>query len=340
VDFSTNYDCDVRGHRINAGRRSVLRTLALTAITTCSVTRAQPADRIRRIGWLTLVNNYGPARNRALNLVRERLAELGWVDGRNIIIEPRWAENQPQRLPALAAELIALRVDVIVTQTNPATLVAKAATTRIPIVMTGVTQPVNSGIVSSLARPGGNVTGVTDNPGPGFVTKMAQLLMEAAPRVSRLAILGSEFYMSELEPAGPRLGIEVIRAPASTYREVPGALAGALRDRADGLFVLATSVNDPNRQAIVDFALAHRWPAIGGDRTFAAAGGLMSYWTDWNEVRRQTADYVDKILRGANPGDLPIQQPTKFELVLNLRTAQRLGLPIPQSLRLRADELI
>ncbi len=192
-----------------------------------------PPDRL-----LTLVNNYGPVRNRALNLVRGRLAELGWVDGRNIIIEPRWAKNQPQRLSALAAEPIALPLDVIVTQTTAATLVAKPATTRIPIVMTGVTQPVNLGIVSSLARPGGNVTAVTDNPGPGFVTKMAQLLMEAAPRVSRLAMLGTEFYMSELEPAGPRLGIEVIRAPASTYHEVPGALAGALRDRADGLFVL------------------------------------------------------------------------------------------------------
>jgi len=187
---------------------------------------------------LTLVHNYGPGRHKALNLVRGRLAELGWVDGRNITIEPRWAENQPQRLPALAEEMVTLDVDVIVAQTTQATIAAKKVTTRIPIVMTGVTQPVNLGIVSSLARPGGNVTAVTDNPGPGFVTKMAQLLMEAAPRVSRLAMLGTEFYMSELEPAGPRLGIEVIRAPASTYHEVPGALAGALRDRADGLFVL------------------------------------------------------------------------------------------------------
>ena len=164
---------------------------------------------------------------------------------------------------------------------------------------------------------------------------------KAAPSLSRLAILGTgESDMREIESAAPRIGFTTVRAPARFYQDVPSALVAALRDGANDMIVLATAVNDPNRKAIVDFTLKHRLPAVGGDRMFAEWGGLMSYWTDWKEVRRRTADYVDKILRGANPRDLPVERPTKFELVLNLRTAIEIGLAIPQSLRLRADELI
>ena len=326
--------------RYSPGRRHVLRAVALGGLSIASPVFAEP-HRIRRVGWLTNVKNYGPAGNRAINAFRARLAELGWAEGRNFIFEPRWAENQTERLPALAAELVSLQVDVIVAQTNAAALAAKNATATIPIVMTGATDPVVFGIVESLARPGANVTGVTGHPGAGFYTKMVQFLKEAAPRVSRLAILGaSALEMDALEAAAPGFALTTVRAPARSHHEVPAALEGALHDEANGLFVLATSVNDPNRKAIIDFALLHRWPAIGADRNFPKEGGLMSYWTDWDEVRRQTADYVDKILSGANPADLPIQQPTKFELVVNLRTARELGLALSPSLRLRADELI
>jgi ABC-type uncharacterized transport system substrate-binding protein len=170
---------------------------------------------------------------------------------------------------------------------------------------------------------------------------MAQLLREAAPGISRLAVVGSNDDVArELESASDILGLEIIRAPADTHHDVPAALAGALRARADSVLVLDTAVNDPNREGIVDFALTYRWPAMGGDRSFTAAGGLMSYWTDWIEVRRRTAVYVDRILRGSRPADLPIEQPAKFVLVLNLRTAARLGLSPRRELRFRADELI
>ncbi|HVE49375.1 MAG TPA: ABC transporter substrate-binding protein, partial [Casimicrobiaceae bacterium] len=214
-----------------------------------------------------------------------------------------------------------------VTQTNAATLAAKAATRAIPIVMTGASQPERSGIVESLARPGGNITGVTESPSSGFLVKMAQLLKEAAPRVSRLAVLGtSEWGMQELEDGLPTLGISIVRAPAVTQHEVADALTKALRAGANGLFAPATSVNDPNLDNIVRFALANRWPSIGSHPLFAPRGGLMSYGPDWIEIRKKTAIYVDKILRGAKPAELPIEQPTKFLFVLNLRTVSKLGL--------------
>lgn len=323
-------------------RRRALRALVLGALAPPAAILAQPAAGVRRVGWLTLVKNYGPSENLALNLVRATLAELGWVEGRNIAIEPRWAENDRTVLPALAAELVRLPVDVMVTQGDTATLAAVRATSEIPIVMTGINDPERLGVVASLARPGGNVTGVTNGSGPAFYRKMAQLLKQAAPNVSRLAVVGTEERVAQaLESAAGTLGLaEIIRAPASTHHEMQAALGVASRARADSLLALATSVNDPNRQAIVDFALAHRWPSIGGDRLFARYGGLMSYWTDWPEIRRRTAIYVDRILRGSKPADLPIVQPDKFLLVLNLRTAAALGLALGRELRYRADELI
>ena len=243
----------------------------------------------------------------------------------------------------LAAELVQLKVDVIVTQTTAAALAAKKATTTIPIVMAGSSSPDRLGLVKSLARPGENVTGMTNNPGTGFFAKMVQSLKDAAPRVSRLAVLAEPTISdstNEIEASAPSLGLTVIVLRASAPEQVPGILAAALRERADGLFISPSPVFDAQRLLIVNFALVNRLPSICGDRDFATAGGLMSYWTDWTDLRRKTATYVDKILRGANPGDLPVEQPTKFELVINIRVADALGLTIPQSLLVRANEVI
>jgi putative ABC transport system substrate-binding protein len=239
--------------------------------------------------------------------------------------------------------LVKLEVDVIVTASTPAALAAKEATTQIPIVMSGSSYPVERGLVSNLARPGKNITGLTHNPGPGFHQKLIQLLKDAAPKASRVAMLwspGEDGVLTEAQAAGPALGITLLDAGAREPAGVMVALDAAVRAGADALLVTPSPLNTSHRKTIVDFALAHRLPSIYGDTSFVRAGGLMSYWADWDEIRRRSATYVDKILKGAQAGDLPIEQPTKFELVINAKTAKAIGLVIPQSILLRADEVI
>ena len=262
-------------------------------------------------------------------------------------IETRYADDDSARLAVVTAELVALKVDVIVTITTPAAIAAKNATQSIPIVMAGSSSPVELGLVESLARPGHNVTGVTNNPGGGFNQKVLQLFKEAVPDVSRVALLwagadarGESGFLTELRAAAAALGITVLSAEAREPNQVPVALAAVLQQRPDGLFVTPNSVNTGQQKLIVDFALAKRLPAIFVDSRWVTSGGLMSYGIDWLELRRHTAIYVDKILRGVRPADLPVEQPTKFELVINLKTAKSLGLTIPQTLLVRADEVI
>jgi putative ABC transport system substrate-binding protein len=264
-----------------------------------------------------------------------------------VAIETRYADDDSARLAVVTAELVALKVDVIVTITTPAAIAAKNATQSIPIVMAGSSSPVELGLVESLARPGHNVTGVTNNPGGGFNQKVLQLFKEAVPNVSRVALLwagadarGESGFLTELRAAGAALGITVLSAEAREPNQVPVALAAVLQQRPDGLFVTPNSVNTGQRKLIVDFALAKQLPAIFVDSRWVTSGGLMSYGIDWLELRRHTAIYVDKILRGVRPADLPVEQPTKFELVINLKTAKSLGLTIPQTLLVRADEVI
>jgi putative ABC transport system substrate-binding protein len=304
--------------------------------------QAQPGGKVHRVGILNLGGVSANIPDIAAFL--ERLGQLGYVEGQNLRIEARSANRQSDRLPALAAELARLNMDVIVTITTPAALAAKAATTTIPIVMSGSAAPVALGLVASLARPGGNVTGVTNSPGRGFVAKQLQLLKEAAPKVSRVAIVMTSFVverssLEEMQAAGPALSMTPVSVivDSPTQTDVAALLAQA---RADALYVFPNSINNAHAKTISNFVATNQLPTMYADRDFVQAGGLMSYWVNWLELRRHAAVYVDKILRGAKPADLPVEDPTKFELVINLETAKALGLTIPQALLLRADEVI
>ena len=300
---------------------------------------AQPTGKIYRIGYLS------PGEP-GLGAFRTGLSQLGWVEGRHFVIEKRFGSTMQEGLRRLAAELVAIDVDVIVTVSTVAALAAKQATSTIPIVMSGSSDPVENGLVTSLARPGGNVTGLTNNPGGHFVRKLVQLLKDAAPAVSRVGVLWDSTNRAEadaftaLQAAATAMGMTAVNGDAHDAMAIPGVLAAVVRAGADGLYVSPSSLNGSQRKLIADFTLANRLPAIFGDRQFVVEGGLMSYWTDWTDLRRRSAAYVDKILKGAKPRDLPVEQPTKLELVINLKTANALGITISKELLLRADEVI
>ena len=305
-------------------------------------TEAQPIGKVYRVGVLSL-GNAAPD-DPDIAAFRGRLGQLGYVEGQNLRIDIRAAKRESARLPALAAELVRLDVDVIVTITTPAAQAAKAATTTIPIVMAGSASPVELGLVASLARPGGNVTGVTNSTGEGFVPKQLQLLKEAAPKISRVAILMTSFPFEKasfegMKTAGPALGVTPVSVVIDSANQ-PDVAAILTQARADALYVFPNSINRGHRATIAGFAAVNRLPTMYGERDSVEAGGLMSYWVNWLDLRRHAAVYVDKILKGAKPADLPVENPTKFELVINLKTAKALGLTIPQSLLLRADEVI
>jgi putative ABC transport system substrate-binding protein len=324
-------------------RRTFLGTLAGGLLAAPMDAQSQQTARLFRvIGWLHPSGAFGSS----FDAFRLRLGELGWIEGRNIAIVVRGAGGNLDQLPVLAAELAGLGVEVIVTASMPATLAAGKATTTIPVVMAGTGTGnglVELGLIKTLARPGTNVTGLTNNPGVGFYPKMVQLLKEVAPGVSRLAVLwnpGAAAELGAIKAAASALGITVVDAEARSAEGIPIALAAAVEAGADGLYCAASPINTSRGRFIVDFARTHRLPSIAGDREFVAAGGLLSYWTNWTELRRRSADYVDKILRGAEPADLAVEQPSKFELVINLKTAQAIGISIRPSLLLRADEVI
>ena len=316
----------------------VAAACALGAVYSICV-QAQAIGKVYRVGILSFRRL--PANDRDVAAFLERLGQLGYVEGRNLQIELRAADRQADRLPALAAELVRLDVDVIVTITTPAARAAKAATTTIPIVMAGSAAPVEEGLVASLARPGGNVTGVTNNPGQGFVVKQLQLLKEAAPRMSRVAILLTTDTVENRSLDAMRAmetSLGVISTPVIIDSPTQPDVAALLtRARADALYVFPNSINHAHGKTILDFATANRLPTMYGERESVEAGGLMSYWVNWLDLRRHAAVYVDKILKGAKPADLPVEDPTKFELVINLKTAKALGLTISQSLLLRAE---
>ncbi len=305
---------------------------------------AQQAGRVYRIGFLqTSAPEEQVHLTKALD---EGLRELGYVEGRNIVIERRFAGGKQERLPALAAEIVRLKVDVIVTGANPVIAAVKQATATIPVVMAVSRDPVGVGFIASVARPGGNITGLSNDPTPEIVGKYLELLKEAVPGVSRVALVwnpvppGARTYRDVVERAARKLGVAVQSVEVRGRDDFEGGFAAMGRGRADGVVVLPDPVIFSARDQVALLAVKNRLPAVTGLREFAEAGSLMSYGPNIAQQFRRAATYVDKILKGAKPGDLPVEQATKFELVINLKTAKALGLTIPRSLLLRADEVI
>jgi len=322
-------------------RRVFLVTAGIGAMLVPAVSRAQKADKVHRIGCLTLRD--GP-RN-VDEAFRQGLRELGYVEGRNLTIEYRWAAGQAERLPEMAAELVRLKVDIIVGAANPPIEAAKRATSTIPIVMTVVSDPVDTGLVRSLAHPGGNVTGLTLMTAE-LSGKRLQLMREIIPKAARIAVLTravaapAPFFLEQMRSAAQQMGIQLLVQSANAPEDLPGAFAAMQRERAQGLLVPISPFITNNLTRILELAAQHRLPAMYETRGFVDVGGLVSYGPNTVEMYRRAAFYVDKILKGAKPADLPIEQPTKFELMINLKTAKALGLTIPPSLLGRADEVI
>ncbi len=306
---------------------------------------AQQPAKVPRVGFLSPTSPSDPARQRGLAAFRQGLRELGYVEGHNIAIESRWADDKYNRLPDLAADLVRLKVDVIVAAAVPAIRAAKETTRTIPIVMAVVVDPVATGLVASLARPGGNVTGLSMM-APELVGKQMELLKEVVPKVSRMALLwnpanpGNLPQLQEAEVAARALGVRVQPLEARDPKEIDSAFAAMTRDRAGALMVLVDAMLVTQRTQIAGLAAKRRLPAVYGLRDHAEAGGLMSYGPHLPDLYRRAATYVDKILKGAKPAELPVEQPTRFELVVNLKTAKALGLTFPPSILIRADQLI
>jgi len=300
---------------------------------------AQRPGTVPRIGLL----GAPPPGDATYQALLQGLQELGYAEGKNILFEFRW--GQPRRLPELASELVRLNAEVIATFGTPAAQAAKQATSTVPIVMALIGDPIRTGIVASLARPGGNVTGVT-NLGSGTAQKRLELLKEAVPNASRVALLWNSAnpeqlaHLSEAEAGARSLGMTLHSVPVRRGEELEDALAALIRERPSALLVTGDTVLQSHIRQILAFAAHRRLPVVLQVRENAEAGGLMSYAPNRLDGIRRAAVYIDKILRGAKPGDLPIEQPTKFELVINLRTAKALGLRIPPSLLLRADHVI
>jgi putative ABC transport system substrate-binding protein len=306
---------------------------------------AQPGGKVSRIGVL-LPGSPGPEYERRLDAFRQGLRERGYVEGQNLAIEYRWAHATFERLPTLVAELIGLKVDVLVIDGVQAGVAAKSATGTIPIVMAVVGDPVRTGLVGSLARPGGNITGMTLMT-PELSAKRLELLKEVVPRATRVAVLLNPanrthaVHWKEAEGAAARLHLKLQAVEVQRSADLQPALSTIAGWRADALFVFEDPLFLPARQTeLVAFAAKHRLPTISGLRSLVDAGGLMSFGASFPDLFRQAATFVVKILKGAKPANLPVQQPTKLELVINLKTAQVLGLTIPQSVLLRADEVI
>ena len=344
------------GHRKNApsvptGRRPARWVIGLGALAlvlvflVVPVAAAQPAGKVYRIGYLGTSPPNTPENARILEAFRQGLRERGWVEGHNTIIEWRYSEGRAERFPDLAAELVRLKVDLIVTVAAPAARAAKQATTSIPIVAIAVSDPVGQGLVASLARPGGNVTGLATL-FPELAAKRLELLKEALPGVSRVAVLwnaanpGNVIIWEGVKVAARTLGVTLQSREVRGPDDFKGAFATMTRERPDALMTLDDPLFFRYRTSIVDFAAKKRLPAMYPFREYVEAGGLIAYSVNLSELFRRAAEYVDKILKGAKPGDLPIEQPTRFELVINAKTAKALGLTIPSSLLLRADHVI
>jgi putative ABC transport system substrate-binding protein len=324
------------------------KTFLLFAVVTLSFVplhsvEGQQPGKVTRLGY---VDAGSPASTgHRAQAFAEGLRDLGYVEGQNVAIEYRWAEGKLESLTALVAELVRLKVDVIVSSATPAIRFAKEQTTTIPIVMAGVTDPVGVGFVSSLSRPGGNITGLT-HLAPDLTGKRLELLREVVPRLSRVAVLwnpnqpGQVFAYKESQVAAQTLRVTLISMEARNREEIERVLSSILKERGEALFELPDPLIFFNREFIAEFATKQRLPAMYSFREYVDAGGLMSYGTSFPDLFRRAATYVDKILKGAKPGELPVEQPTKFDLAINLKTAKQIGVTIPPNVLARADKVI
>ena len=324
-------------------RRRVVLALGAAALAPYA-TFAQQPRKVWRVGFLSQRHLdfvdadyiYGP--------FTQGLRELGYVEGKNLVFEWRSAEGKSERLQELAAELVRLKVDVLATAGTPASLAAQKATTTIPVVMTNVGDPVGTGLVKSLARPGGNSTGrsnITADVGP----KLLEMLRSVVPKATRVAFLvrpptSSLAVLSNVQVAAQRVGVEIQIVEASTPQEIANGFAAMARQNAGGLIVFQDPLFVQQISQIAELAVEHRLPSIAANNEYVEAGGLLSYGANSREMFRSAATYIDKIFKGANPGDLPVEQPTRFELFINRKTAKALGLTIPQELLLRATKVI
>jgi putative ABC transport system substrate-binding protein len=322
-------------------RDAVLALLSLAAAPNLAI--AQPANKVWRIGFLG--QTAGSNANDAAFV--DELRSLGYVEGRNLSIEYRWAAGNMERLPELAAELVRLKLDLIVTGATEPVRAAKRATSTIPLVMTGASDPVGSGLVASLARPGGNVTGMTIQ-STDLAGKHLQLVRELVPGATRIGVLiqkggkdtAGSLFIEQLQTVTKKMDITLVVQQVNEPEALAGAFAAMQRARVQALIAPLNTFTIQHSKQIVELVAQHRLPAIYGLRANVEAGGLMSYGPSLPESLRRVAHYVDRIFKGAKPADLPVEQPTKFEMVVNLKTAKTLGLTIPQSVLARADEVI
>jgi len=309
--------------------------------------RAQQAPKVARIGYLVIGSLESPEGRKSLETFREALYELGYIEGQNIFIEYRAADGKIERLPALATELARLKLDLIFAGATPAGLAAQQVFTTTPIVVSAMGDPVRDGLVASLARPGGNITGTTFL-GPELVPKRLALLREVLPRISRVAVLWhpgafsdrtTRDMLNEIAEVAGTLGMQLQLVEVREPNEIDQAFSRMARERAEALFQFPSPMLFSERRRIVELAAMHRLPSMFNERAFVQLGGLIAYGVSIADLTRHAATYVDKILKGTKPSDLPVEQPTKFELSINLKTAKTLGLEIPATVLARADEV-
>ncbi len=322
-------------------RRSFVGAFAGSLVIARSLAEAQPATKVYRIGFF--LGASGESVASLFGALRDGLRDLGYVEGRNVIYERRYADGHMERLAEIAAELVRLRVDVIVTGSSIHVAAAKQATKTIPIVMIFTADPVQAGFVTSLARPGGNVTGLSADASSELWSKYLAILKEIVPNLSRVGVLGqvkTQVEFAELDAASRKLDITLEVADMGSPGNLDGAFSTMISKRVGSLLVVVSPLTYLLKESIAESAIKYRLPTISNANQYAEAGLLMSYGPKLEDLYRQAATYVDKILRGAKPADLPVEQPTKFELTINLKTARALGLTIPQSLLLRAEAVI
>ena len=325
-------------------RREFITLLGSAAAVWPLAARAQQSDKMRRIGVLVGLAENDPDAKARLTGFREALAKVGWSEGRNVSVDYRFGAGSAEHIEALAKELVALQPDVILGQGTPVVAALQRESRTIPIVFVNVSDPIGSGFIASLARPGGNLTGLLQYEA-SIAGKWLAMLKEIAPRLARASLvmnpIGSyDHFRQAAEALAPSLKIELVLSPVGTAADIQRAIESFARVPNGGLLLPPDNMTITHRDLIISLAAQHRLPAVYSLRVFVAAGGLMSYGTDQVEMFRKSASYVDRILRGAKPADLPVQAPTKYETVVNLKTAKALGLEVPPSLLVRADEVI